>query len=43
MDRPEKLRKLRMGVQLLRVGSFLYLVALCATLYDRFWATNLGT
>ena len=42
MERPEKLRKLRLGIQLLRVGILLYFVALCATLYDRFWATSLG-
>ena len=43
MDRPEKLRKLRLGIQLLRVGILLYFVALCASLYDRFCATSLGT
>lgn len=39
--RPGKLRKLRVGIQLLRLGTLLYLVALGATLYDRFWATSL--
>ena len=42
MEHPEKLRKLRLGIQLLRVGTLLYLVALCATLCDRFSATSLG-
>jgi hypothetical protein len=41
-ERPEKLRKLRLGMHLFRVGTLLYLVALGATLYDRFWATGLG-
>lgn len=41
-DRPEKLRKLRLGMQLLRVGALLYPVVLGATLYDRFWATGPG-
>jgi len=42
LERPEKLRKLRLGIQLLRIGTLLYLFALGATLYDRFWATALG-
>lgn len=42
LGRPEKLRKLRLRIQLLRIGTLLYLVALCATIYDRFWATGLG-
>ncbi len=42
-ERPEKLRKLRLGIQLLRVGTLLYFVILCASLYDHFWATSLGT
>lgn len=42
-ERPEKLRKLRQGKQLFVVATVLYLIALGATLYDRFWATSLGT
>jgi uncharacterized iron-regulated membrane protein len=43
LERPEKLRKLRLAKPLFGMGILLLLIALGASLYDRFWATSLVT